>query len=249
MVTRIGLLLLAILLFCLGLSIVLFDSMGQWIADHFGMWLALRMQDLVQWLGAYRMPAGGGMVAGALALISATMSLMIIRMRESKAPYRVESPFISAIVNPVTHEVDGEILRGEFKGSSIRMLPLFYLRKVMEEMGGRDPEGLRVIEIMLDHYEPQWRSSEANKKHDDKLDLKNLFGDHPEKPSPGPAKPAEPAGMTRDQALSVLGLTGSPDPEAIKVAYRNLMMKIHPDQGGSSYLAAQLNEAKSILLR
>ena len=54
--------------------------------------------------------------------------------------------------------------------------------------------------------------------------------------------------MTREQALAILELTGNPTEEEIKAAHHRLMMKIHPDQGGSGYFAAQLNQAKDLLL-
>ena len=55
--------------------------------------------------------------------------------------------------------------------------------------------------------------------------------------------------MTREQALAVLGLKANPTRAEIIEAHRHLMGKIHPDKGGSTYLAQQLNEAKQVLLR
>ena len=55
--------------------------------------------------------------------------------------------------------------------------------------------------------------------------------------------------MTREQALEILELSGNPTEEQIKSAHHRLMMKIHPDQGGSGYFAAQLNQAKDLLLK
>jgi DnaJ family protein C protein 19 len=55
--------------------------------------------------------------------------------------------------------------------------------------------------------------------------------------------------VSRAQALEILGLSGSPDRDQIIAAHRRLMQKVHPDRGGSNYLAQQLNEAKRILLK
>mgnify|MGYP001182393393 CR=1 FL=1 len=55
--------------------------------------------------------------------------------------------------------------------------------------------------------------------------------------------------MTRQQALEILELSGNPSEEEIKAAHHRLMKKIHPDQGGSGYFAAQLNQAKDFLLK
>jgi curved DNA-binding protein CbpA len=54
--------------------------------------------------------------------------------------------------------------------------------------------------------------------------------------------------MTREQAWDVLGLPPGSSPEAIRAAHRRLMKLAHPDQGGSTWLAAQVNRAKDVLL-
>jgi len=54
--------------------------------------------------------------------------------------------------------------------------------------------------------------------------------------------------MTREEALDILGLSGHPDETDIKDAHRKMMMKLHPDQGGSDYFASKLNQARDILL-
>ncbi len=56
------------------------------------------------------------------------------------------------------------------------------------------------------------------------------------------------AQMTREEALDVLGLVGTPSKEAIKDAHHKMMLKFHPDQGGSDYLASKLNQARDMLL-
>lgn len=54
--------------------------------------------------------------------------------------------------------------------------------------------------------------------------------------------------MSRAEALEVLGLNEGADTEAIEEAYKTLIKKNHPDQGGTDWLASRLNEARSILL-
>ena len=55
-------------------------------------------------------------------------------------------------------------------------------------------------------------------------------------------------GMSRSQALEVLGLTADASAADISQAHKRLMQKLHPDRGGSSYLATQINLAKDTLL-
>lgn len=61
--------------------------------------------------------------------------------------------------------------------------------------------------------------------------------------------PPRRGSMTRDQALAVLGLKGQVSSQTVNDAYRRLMKDFHPDRGGSDYLAAQINEARDVLLQ
>lgn len=76
-------------------------------------------------------------------------------------------------------------------------------------------------------------------------------GSRPFGSSPGnggsAGSPVRPQRMTRQEALQVLGLDEQATGEDVQREYRRLMRKIHPDLGGSSYLAAKLNEAKDVL--
>jgi DnaJ homolog subfamily C member 19 len=58
----------------------------------------------------------------------------------------------------------------------------------------------------------------------------------------------KPARMSRQEALQVLGLDRNATNDDVRREYRRLMKKLHPDLGGSGYLAAKINEAKDVLL-
>ena len=54
--------------------------------------------------------------------------------------------------------------------------------------------------------------------------------------------------MSVEEAYAILGLSAGADAEAIKEAHRRLMVKLHPDHGGSDYLATKINRARDVLL-
>jgi hypothetical protein len=66
--------------------------------------------------------------------------------------------------------------------------------------------------------------------------------------SSAPPPPRPRGGMTRDEALQVLGLKPNANHEDVKLAHKRLIKDFHPDKGGSDYLAAKINEAKDTLL-
>lgn len=76
--------------------------------------------------------------------------------------------------------------------------------------------------------------------------LRGLFGSARQAPRNPPK--ASTGTMSREDALQILGLTGAAGPEDIREAHRRLMKNMHPDRGGSDYLASRINQARDVLL-
>ena len=59
----------------------------------------------------------------------------------------------------------------------------------------------------------------------------------------------KPDGLSDAEARSILGVAADASPEAVNAAWRRLMGRAHPDQGGTEGLAARLNAARDRLLK
>src|SRR5919202_837945 len=126
--------------------------------------------------------------------------------------------------------VEGRVLQGRFAGAALSDLGPEALAALHAELRG-DPDSLRLFEAYLDRRQPGWRE-----------DLKRDS-------AAGPRGPARSRALTEEEAYEVLGLRPGAGEAEIRQAHRALMKRVHPDQGGSTYLAARINEAKDILLR
>ena len=81
------------------------------------------------------------------------------------------------------------------------------------------------------------------------LGLAMVFGARRWRPPAAAASPPPtPSGMGLDEARRMLGVDPDADQAEIQAAYRRLMLRVHPDHGGASGLAAQLNAARDTLL-
>lgn len=136
----------------------------------------------------------------------------------------LETRFLRMRLEHDSGALDGEVLHGPHAGRRLSGLELGELVDVLEQCRAEDEESARVLEAYLDRAHPSWREQGAEVK------------------APGDGK------MTREEAFRILGLEPGASESEVKEAHRRLMAKIHPDHGGSTYLAAKINQAKDVLL-
>lgn len=130
-------------------------------------------------------------------------------------------------------DLDGEVLQGRFAGRSLESLGLNDLISLMIDCQRDDPRAVPLLETYLDRRYPDWRTQAgAEEGYDDQ----------------GGGHGRTEGGMDVATACLILEVTPDARADEIKAAHRRLMNKLHPDHGGSGYLAAQLNQAKDVLL-
>lgn len=120
----------------------------------------------------------------------------------------------------------GRVLKGVFAGRPLERLAPAELALLWRDCQFADPKSAQLIEAWLDRAHPTWREDMARAENE---------------PGPGGI-------MTREEAYEILGLSPGAGPDDIRRAHRELMKRMHPDAGGSGYLASKINEAKDVLL-
>jgi hypothetical protein len=141
---------------------------------------------------------------------------------------RVRSDFLDMILDHDSGKLSGQIVAGPYAG---RSLDEFALPQLTAMIPGFDAESVSLLESYLDRRFPAWRQDAQG----------NAAG--------GQSRPAPSGKMTDEEAYQILGLQPGAGRDEIGRAHRALMKKLHPDQGGSTYLATRVNEAKDTLLR
>ena len=128
--------------------------------------------------------------------------------------------------------MDGQCLSGRFAGRTLSSLGDHEAMELFGELRQEGAPEAAVMEAYLDWRLPGWRGDSADEKPE-------------EEPRRGRARSSR---MSAEEAYALLGIKRGASEEEIRQAHRRLMMKVHPDQGGSTYLAARINEAKEVLL-
>jgi hypothetical protein len=146
----------------------------------------------------------------------------------------VSTPFLRMTLDHDTGSMTGTVLRGHFSGMRVEELGSADLLALLRECRAEDEEGARLLEAYLDRVHPDWRDE--------------LSGERASGGTGGSSARSTSGDMTVDEAYAILGLSPGADAEAIKEAHRRLMVKLHPDHGGSDYLATKINRARDVLL-
>ncbi|MBT3661764.1 MAG: molecular chaperone DnaJ [Rhodospirillaceae bacterium] len=141
----------------------------------------------------------------------------------------VETRFVHMCLDHDSGDMTGEVVEGTFAGRRVETMRASELVELLQICWSEDEESARLVEAYLDRHHTNWRETAGQGTQDN-------------------ANAAPSGTMGRAEAFQVLGLDESAGPDDIKDAHRRLISGLHPDHGGSDYLAAKINQAKDILL-
>jgi hypothetical protein len=151
--------------------------------------------------------------------------------RTQKSPgqvSRVRTAFLDMELDHDSSALRGQVLAGRHQGAALDDLDVPTLITLLGEVDG---DSRPLLTAYLDRRQPGWRES-----------------------APGDAgaangsRASRGSKMTEEEAYQILGIQPGATAQDIARAHRSLMKKLHPDQGGSTYLAARINEAKDVLV-
>jgi len=146
----------------------------------------------------------------------------------------VETGWLRLWLDHDSGDMDGEVLAGPFAGRALSTLSRDDLLDLLLAVQGADAQSTALLEAYLDRHHPDWREG----------------GEDGTEPGAGhTAPPPPPGGMSVREACEILGVPPEADVDTIRRAHRRLMLRNHPDRGGSTDLAARINQAKDTLLR
>ncbi len=205
-------------LFAAGVLILVLTGRAHWLAAVFAVML-LFVRGLLILLG--NMPLFKRMLSGVDALKSKPEP-------NSGQTSTVQSKYIRMTLNHDSGDINGEVLTGQFIGKMLDQLDLDALLQLLRECQD-DEESAALLQTYLEREHADTWQQQAGEQGQQR-------------------PPSAPGEMSREEALQILGLSTDASETEIIETHRRLMQKLHPDRGGSAYLAATINLAKDKLL-
>ena len=140
---------------------------------------------------------------------------------------RVQSQFLELELDHDSGAMHGTIIAGDKRGASLDDLSVETLAGLVSEF---DDESRALLVAYLDRRDAGWR-------------------EHAQADAATGRSAPSSGKMSEQEAYQILGLEPGASVDDISQSHRRLMKRMHPDQGGSTYLAARINEAKEVLTR
>ena len=177
----------------------------------------------MHWLGAglaALIPIGKTLLSFSLR----ALPIMRLLSRFKTRPSEFRTQFLLVEINFASKQMDGEVLQGEHTGKRLSELSTEQLHTLATSLRSADPESFVLLQAYLLRGGGKQESNDsyANRNFSD---------------------------FSNDEAYKILGLEESASHEEVIKAHKRLMQRLHPDRGGSDYLAAKINTAKDQLIK
>ncbi len=162
----------------------------------------------------------------------------------SRRRLKVQTRFLRISFEKKSGSMRGKVLKGAFAGKHLSELSPKQLRQLYRQYGEQDEESGALLATYLKqvHGDKQ-KAEDAKADHAESSNTNKGAGDNG-----AHRRATKDKGMSLKEAYEILGLADGADAQAVTDAHRRLMQKLHPDRGGTNYLAAKINHAKDLLL-
>lgn len=183
------------------------------------------------------------LLAGLFPLLRRVLPSLLMRRAAGAAKAKpgnqshVSSDILEMSLDHDSGTMTGNILKGPMEGRALADLGESEFLELLRYCRAQDEDSARLLETYLDRrFGDSWRADDQANAHE-------------EAPGAGANQGANAGGpLTESEAQDILGVEPGASREEIIQAHRRMMQKMHPDRGGSNYLAARVNEAKERLL-
>lgn len=191
-----------------------------------GVVIILAVTGRLHWIGA--------LIAGIIPFLGKIGALLVRAMpflrwlqQARLNPSVIATPFLKIVIDSKTGQWQGQVVQGEHAGKNLDELSQQQLIELSHQYQQQNPDSARLLNAYM-RYRFQQGSQQQSQQQADSGSTGNL---------------------SRKEALEILGLKEDATEKDIVAAHRSLMQKVHPDRGGSDYLAAKINQAKDYLLK
>ena len=165
---------------------------------------------------------------------------------------QVRTATILMTLDHASGQMEGEVLSGEFRGRALSSMAAAEIIRLHTACRTDDPEALRLLEA----YIARERAAEFENggRPDGEPGAGGTHGGERQQERSGSGRQGNADGardggsMSLSEAADVLGLPTDADRETVIAAHRTLMSRLHPDKGGSDYLAMKVNAARQVML-
>ncbi len=139
----------------------------------------------------------------------------------------LRSNSIILAMDPSTGAITGTVLTGEFNGMQLSELSDSQLKQLYSYCLENDTEAVRLLQTYIARERSTFQGGKQQNSSSSSAD----------------------AELSLREACDILGVKSDANKQKITQAYRELMRHLHPDKGGSNYLASKVNAAKDLLLK